>query len=231
MREKYIENTKEGFSGARLEGIDGVELDVQLSKDGRIIVFHDYDSLRLLGINRKIYDLSYEEISKMKIEGSNETVPTLEEVLSVAGNLLVFIELKTIDDNFSEVNQGLEEKVVKLLRVNRHKNFYVISFNPRSIAILKSLDPKIHRGLLIDNDTIHIPKNINTQYLQSIGAEYLLPSFELKDETWVKDARDAGFGIIFWNVFDFEQAEEARDFGAMGVITDSPLAIRKRMRQ
>ncbi len=230
LREKYVENTREGFSGAELEGIDGVELDVQLSRDGKIIVFHDYDSSRLLGVNGKIYDLKYEELSKMKIKGSDEPVPTLEDILDVTPNLILFIELKTIDDHFSEVNKGLEEKVVNLLNKSGRKKFHIISFSPKSLTRVKELDPKIRTGLLVDNETLGLHGNINRKYLRSIGTEYLLPSFELKSERWVEESRDGGSGIIFWDVFNYEQAMTAKEFGSIGVITDFPLAIRKEMR-
>jgi glycerophosphoryl diester phosphodiesterase len=230
LREKYVENTRKSFSGAESEGIDGVELDVQLSRDRKIIVFHDYDSSRLLGVNGKIYDLKYGEISKMKIKGSNEYVPTLEDILDVTPNLILFIELKTIDDHFSEVNKGIEEEVVSLLNKSGRKKFYIISFNPSSLIRVKKLDPKIRTGLLVDNETLHMHKNVDSKYLRSIGADLLLPSFELKSERWVEESRDGGSGIIFWNVFDYVQAKTAKEFCSIGVITDFPLAIRKQMR-
>lgn len=229
LRERYVENTIEGFTGAESEGIDGVELDAQLSRDGKVIIFHDYDSSRLLGVNGKIYDLKYEELSKMKIKGSNEPVPTLEKILDVTSNLILFIELKTINDHFSEVNKGLEEKVVSLLNESGRKRFYLISFNPKSLIRVKDLDPKIDTGLLIDNETLHLHNKVNSEYLRSIGVEYLLPSFELISERWVRESREGGSGIIFWNVFNYEQAKRARESGSIGVITDFPLAIRKEM--
>lgn len=229
LREKYIENTMESFIAAESENIDAVELDVQLSKDGKIIVFHDYDASRLLGKDGKVYDLRYDELERLPINGSNETIPTLDEVLGKTKKLALFVELKTIDDDFQEVNAGLEPLVIDALRRSGRRNFFLISFNPKSLIRIKKIDKSIPTGLLIDKDTLPLHKDINREYLRELGSRLILPSFEFISERWVESLRNENFEVFFWNVFDLDQAKAAKAFGSRGIITDFPLAIREGM--
>ena len=72
-----------------------IELDVRLTKDCRIVVFHDNDLMRMCGIEGKVFDYTYEQLSAFKLKNSDEKIPLLSEVLkTVDGKVPLLIELK-----------------------------------------------------------------------------------------------------------------------------------------
>ena len=61
----------------------GMELDVQLSKDDKLVIFHDASLKRMCGIDGKVWDYTLEELQQMKLANSDQTIPTFEEFLKV----------------------------------------------------------------------------------------------------------------------------------------------------
>lgn len=126
----------------------GIELDVQLSKDGEVMVFHDYTLDRMTGVNAKLADKTVEELKKLHLktaEGLNtrEKIPTLREVLElVDGKVPLLVELK--GENF---NTSLCPKVDEILS-EYHGAYCIESFNPLLIRWYKRNRPDILRGML-----------------------------------------------------------------------------------
>ena len=94
------ENTMEAFALAMEQGADGIELDVQLTKDGKLVIFHDETIDRMCHGTGWVKDFTLEELRKYEVcspEGKKGRIPTLREVLELVkpGNLKVNIELKT----------------------------------------------------------------------------------------------------------------------------------------
>jgi len=136
------ENSLAAFEAAR-EGGYGVELDVQLSKDGFVVVFHDDDLVRACGIDKKVNTLDYEELSELRLFGTNERIPLFTEVLKVLGDAPVIVELKTAGANNAEHCQ----KTLDILRENGR--FWCIeSFDPRIGAWFRKNAPDVLRGQL-----------------------------------------------------------------------------------
>src|SRR5690606_36810648 len=88
------ENTLAAFAAARDRGY-GVELDVQLTADGRAVVFHDPTLKRMTGRRGAVRDLQAGELGRIALRGSDPSIPTLEAALAVLGRTPVFVELKT----------------------------------------------------------------------------------------------------------------------------------------
>ena len=89
-----VENTVTAFEGARAAGADGIELDVQLSRDGEVVVFHDTDLARLAGGRaERVTDLAWAELDQVELTGG-ERIPRLAEVLEATRPLLVNVEIK-----------------------------------------------------------------------------------------------------------------------------------------
>ncbi len=128
-----------------------IELDVQLTKDNILVVFHDYNLSRMTNKNLFLQDLTYQEISKYTLQDTQEKIPTLQEVLNlIQGKVLLDIEIK---------NTNRIEKTCKILMetLNTYpKNYIVKSFNPKIVVWLKKNAPSIPRGLLI---TDHYTEN------------------------------------------------------------------------
>lgn len=124
-----------------------IELDVNITKDNILIVFHDDNLLRMTGLNRNINDLTYIEIKNLNLLNTKEKIPTLEEVLKlVSGKVLLNIEIKK-----TKKYKLLINSLIKLL--NNYKGNYIIqSFDYKSLLYLKKNYPNIIRGLLITNN-------------------------------------------------------------------------------
>lgn len=144
--EGIIENTISSFRAAIEKGY-AIELDVQILKDGNLIVFHDNNLLRLTGINKKVYDCSLEYIKSLKLLNSNDKIPTLKEAIDeIAGKTAIVIEIKR-----DIISHGIEKKVYELLK--QYDGEYCIeSFNLCSILWFKNNAPKISRGILTTKD-------------------------------------------------------------------------------
>ena len=93
-RSECPENSLPAFERAIQMGY-GIELDVQLTKDGVPVVFHDWDLKRAAGVDRKIRDCTFEELQSYRLFGSSQTIPAFEAVLELAdGRTPLIIELK-----------------------------------------------------------------------------------------------------------------------------------------
>ena len=136
------ENTLGAFERA-IEKNYTIELDVQLLKDGTIVVVHDNKLSRLCAEDKYVSNCTYEEIKNLKILNSAYSIPTLKEVLElVNGKVPLLIEIK----NTLKVGE-LESETYELLK-NYNGEYAVQSFNPYSLAWFKDNAPNVLRGQL-----------------------------------------------------------------------------------
>lgn len=136
------ENTLEAFEKACHAGV-GIELDVQLSKDGEVVVFHDDDLKRMVGDERHVDQVDLAELRKMELVGGGG-ISTFAEVLKcVNGRVPLLVEIKT-----GKRNAELCEKTMALLAA--YRGAYVVeSFNPLILRWLKKHAPAVVRGQLV----------------------------------------------------------------------------------
>ena len=139
------ENSLAAFELAAKNGY-GIELDVQLSRDGVVMVFHDYTLNRVTGVDKKLCDLDAAELGKITLSGTDQTIPTFTEVLQlVDGRVPLLVELKGED-----LNVSLCKKVADILLA--YKGEYCIeSFNPLLVMEMKKHLPHVCRGQLYTN--------------------------------------------------------------------------------
>ena len=137
------ENSMAAFALALEKGF-GMELDVHLSKDGRLVVEHDDSLLRTCGVDRPIEDCCWDEISQLTLEGTKETLPLLEQVLAlVAGKAPLVIEAKAFRGNQAALIQAL------VAQLEGYKgDFCIESFDPRALYCLRKIAPQMVRGQL-----------------------------------------------------------------------------------
>lgn len=137
------ENTIYAFDRAIKENL-AIELDVHILKDNTIIVFHDDTLKRCCNIDKKVKDLTYEEISNLSLFNTNHKIPTLEDVLNyIDSSVPLIIEIKT-DKNALAICPRL----AKIL--NNYKGIVAVkSFDPSIIYWFKKHLPNIPRGLLV----------------------------------------------------------------------------------
>ena len=136
------ENSLEAFELACQKGF-GIELDVQLSRDGTVMVFHDYTLNRMTGIDKKLCELVASELTKISLAETEQKIPTFEQVLAlVDGRVPRLIELK--GENF---DTSLCERVAAQL--SQYSGTYCIeSFNPLLIKDMRKHLPNSFMGLL-----------------------------------------------------------------------------------
>ena len=139
------ENSLAAFEKACGAGF-GIELDIQLSRDGEVMVFHDYTLVRMTGCEKKVCELDVSELKKLSLGDSNEKIPTFREVLAlVNGRVPLLVELKG-----ESLDAALCPKAAGLLRGYRGA-YCVESFNPLLIREMKKLIPSVYSGLLYTN--------------------------------------------------------------------------------
>lgn len=139
------ENSMQAFELAVEKGY-GIELDVQLSKDGTVMVFHDYTLSRMTGCNKKLKELNADELTKLLLAETDQTIPTFKQVLeAVDGKVPLLVELKGED-----LNASLCSKVAELLK--EYSGAYCVeSFNPLLIRNIKKYLPDVYCGQLYTN--------------------------------------------------------------------------------
>lgn len=143
------ENSMAAFRLAAEYGY-GIELDIHLTKDGRLAVIHDNSLLRTAGIDVKASELTADELQQYRLEGTEEKIPFLEDVLPLfEGKAPIIVELK-VEGNAP----ALTKAACELL--DQYKVDYCMeSFHPQAILWLKKNRPEICRGQLSQNFLKH----------------------------------------------------------------------------
>lgn len=159
----------------------GIEFDVQLSKDDVPVIFHDADLKRMCGIDGKVWDYTVEELQKMKLANSDQTIPTLAQVLEEVGGrvpLIVEYKMDRVDTKVCELGN-------KLLKT--YKGTYCIeSFHPFAVKWYRKNRPDILRGQLSEN-FIRDGKKEFTMFLMT----YLLTNFMTRPDFIAYRHKDA----------------------------------------
>jgi len=137
------ENSLAAFREAACAGY-GVELDVQLSMDGQVVVFHDDTLDRVCSVHGNVSDFDYSELQKMQLLGTNETIPLFTDVLSILaqGSGPLIVELKS-----GARNTELCEKTYRILQ-GYPGVFCIESFHPMIVNWFRKNAPEIFRGQL-----------------------------------------------------------------------------------
>ncbi len=191
------------------------EFDIHLLKDGTIIVFHDDNLKRMTGLDKYLINCDYKEISELYLKGTNEKIPTLDEVLElVDGKVLIDIELK-----YDHKRYLLENKLLK--RLNDYKGEVILkSFDFKTVLYLKKhTNYKI--GLLMYDINKHkketlwierfILKRIN--FLKIVNPDFIaceLSALPLED---VNKYRKKGHDVYVWTIKTNDELEIARKYG------------------
>lgn len=222
------ENTLPAFQAAIAQGAHGVELDVQCSKDGVLVVMHNFTVNETTNGQGRVADLSVSELRKLDAgshfdkQFSNVGVPTLEEVLEItAGKLKLNIEIKSQDP----LGGREVEPLVELIQANNLYNDVIVSsFNPITLIKLRHADPQVAVGLLYWGQ--QLPAFLREILLSPIlRPEAFHPHHTLIDEEYMVWANAVPAAVNTWTVND---ADEARRLAALGVdtiITDVPDTI------
>ncbi len=230
------ENTLASVNLAWQQNADAVEVDVMLSSDGRIVVFHDKELKRLTGVEGKVAEKPFDELRKLDVgkwkgaQWKGEQMPTLAEVLAtIPEGKRMFVELKT----GPEIVPALE-RIIKQYG-KPAKRIIIISFSLDACAAAKKALPE-HEVALISGFKARAGKSSPTiasliRDAKAAGIEGLdLDARGPLTSEAARQIRKAGLKFYVWTVDDLKRAKEMRDIGVDGITTNRPEWLRKQLR-
>ena len=216
------ENTMEAFILAIEMGADGIELDVQLTRDGEIVVIHDETLQRVSNGTGYVKDYTLEEVKALNFnkthpEYEKTEIPTLREVLQLLKDtdLKLNIELKT--GVFFYPN--IEKKVVDLVsEYGMQDRVWYSSFNHYSVKEVKRIQPDAKVGLLY-GDGIYEP----AEYAVRFGADAIHPHFvNLQYPEVLEKCKENGIKVHTWTANTFLDMVNCVQYGVDALITNYP---------
>ena len=216
------ENTMEAFQKAVDLKADGIELDVQLTKDDRIVVIHDEWLERVSDGKGWVKDHTLRELRNYNFNRTFEKteraeIPTLSEVYELIRptGLVINVELKTGIVFYEE----LEEKVLALTRdMNMEEQVIYSSFNHYTCRKLRALAPKAYIGFLYQDGLID-----PAPYVRANGGNALHPAlYDLQYPGFMESAQREGLEVNVWTVNEEDHLRLCCRYGVHGIITNYP---------
>lgn len=187
-----------------------VEVDLRQCATGEVVAFHDERVDEVTDGRGRLIDLDWETVRSLGVDGTDEPIPTLEEVVeAVEPGTSLQLELK---------EPGLAGTVRDVV-AERDVRVRVSSFEPEALAEVERLDwtPALGTGLLFG-----VAPNANLDLAHLLDCSNVHPSVGLcLDTDVVSRARDAGFSVIAWGLDDADQLPSLRELGVDGVTTDT----------
>lgn len=210
------ENTLSSFYLGLMQGANGIETDVQKTKDGVLVLFHDNTLKRVTGEEGGIGDYTLKELKSFKVRGNAptyfyDTIPTLREFLEAFAkyDIKFAIELK---------DRGFEAEVIKMLDEFGVKDKTTItSFRFECVEAVKNTDASWRIGWLVGNIS-----DETVEKLISIGGEEIAPRADLLDEESIKQLREKGVGVRAWGVKDVALMKKMCEIKVDGMTVNFP---------
>lgn len=230
----FPENTMKAFKEAEKVGSDGLELDVQLTKDGQVVVIHDETVDRTTNGTGYVKDFTFKELRKLdasykqKTMLKKEPIPSLEEVFEwmTTNNLTCNVELKNILFEY----KGMEEKVIELVRkYDLTDRIIISSFNHYSIIDSYRIAPDIEIAPLFA-EGLYMP----WVYAESIRAKGFHPKYLAAPNEIIKASMEKGIAVRPYTVNKGAVMKRLIEVGCTAFITDDPvkaLRIRKKYKK
>ncbi|MFS0594718.1 glycerophosphodiester phosphodiesterase [Cytobacillus horneckiae] len=221
---RYPENTMAAFEAALQTGAHGIELDVQLSKDGQLVIIHDEEVNRTTDGTGYIRDFKYEDIKQLDAgswfnkSSYGIAIPTLDEVFEWAtkqnNHLMINVELKNDVIRY----EGMEEKVLALInRYGISDRIILSSFNPESLRKIRMLDSDIQIGYLI----LGMQKNAVT-VAENIGANAIHCEAVFALSEYGQKAIERGLPLRVYTINTLSEGEKLLAAGTEVIMTDYP---------
>lgn len=216
------ENTMAAMEKAVKDLADFVEIDVQETKDGVVVLGHDTTLKRVAGINRPISAYTFEDLETLDVgkwfsgEFAGEQIPTLEEVLEYCkGKVNVNIEIKNVGGN-----SDLPDKVAALIQnYQMREQCLVTSVRLSYLARIKELDPEIRTGYIISA--------AYGNYYSSDDIDFISLRSSFVTERLVEAAHEKGKAVHAWTVNTKSEMERMKMLGVDNIITDYPVLARE----
>jgi glycerophosphoryl diester phosphodiesterase len=223
---KAPENTAAAIREAIAVGAQYAEIDVQMTKEGVLVVTHDSDFSRMAGVAKKVWDLTYDEIRAIPLgarsspEFRNEPAPTFDEVLAVAkDHIKLNVELKYYGNH----QPRLAERVLKEIRARDMVSQVIIqSLEYGPLQEVRRMAPEIPVGYLL---------SVNARQPSRLQVDFLGAEFSRVTGAFVRAAHRRGQQVHVWTVNKSESMARVIDLGADSVITNQPAEALRRVHE
>lgn len=236
------ENTMAAFRTALTLPIDAIECDVQMSRDGRAIIFHDYTVERLTDGEGNILDLDFAALRSLNAAAhfrdgwpQMQKIPTLQEVLKFAkGRTFVYIEIKFAkrDGAYSRYPNIAETVVQEVRAANMLDKVLIISFDWPMLMQIKSLEPLLQTGAIVSSSQWK-PEVDETQggkqaaeilvsQLATLHVDWVNLDKELFSETILATVHQHHLKLGLWTVNTLEELQRFADAGVDSLTSDRP---------
>ena len=217
--EKGVENSIEALEAAAKAGVDYVEMDVLMTKDNKFIVMHDYNLKRLAGINKKVQDMTYNELVGLPISQSGHTskIPSFEEYVKRAKelNIKLVVELKP---HGGEPNNYVDIFIEKVKELDIENNYKYMSLDLKVMEELESKAPQLETGYIIPFQFGKFSNN-NVDF-------FAIEDFSFSN-TLVEQAKSQNKSVYVWTINDPSLITKYLQSPANGIITDEPVQVRE----
>ncbi|HSA58700.1 MAG TPA: glycerophosphodiester phosphodiesterase family protein [bacterium] len=217
-----LENTLPAIESALKLAIDGIEVDLQLTRDERVVLFHDDDLQRLADRRGNVREFTLSQLKAFRLQQGG-FIPTLEELLDlVRDRVLLNLEIKTRPHWYAPGDGRLEVKIAETLRkFSLGDSILLSSFHPLPLWRMRRLAPRLRRGVLFES-----------KYWMHRMALPLTRPFSINaplahaTQALVQAAHDAGRRFLVWTVNAEDDMRKCLEAGVDGIITDEPRRLK-----
>ena len=214
---KGVENSIEALEGAAEVGADYVEFDIILTKDNKFVVMHDFNLKRLVGLNKRVQDMNFDEVVGLTIKQGDYTskIPSLEEFVNKAKelNMNLVIELKP---HGAEPNNYVDIFIEEIKRL-KLENYKFMSLNSKVIEELETKVPNLETGYVI-------PLQFGNFHHSNVDF-FVIEDFSYRDRL-VEQARKENKQVFVWTINDPALITKYLQSPADGIITDEPELVK-----
>lgn len=215
------ENSLASFKKAIELKCDGIETDVHLSKDNKLMVFHDFELNRMTNNKGQVCDYYADDLNKMNIgkkfssKYKYETIPTLNQVLELFKNndLLLVIELKAGSNKYKDI----EKLTIDLLKqYDMIERSIITSFDHRALKLTKEIEPSVKTAMLYGGYFFN-----TCEYAKKHSIDILHPSMYSTDKELVKNAKENNIPIYSYATNTIKDYLALKDMGVDGVFANN----------
>lgn len=224
---KAPQNTLPAFRVSKQMNADGIETDVHLSKDGQIVICHNYNVDATSNGTGYISDMTFDELRKLDFgsyfnkDFAGVTLPTLAELLELVKDMtLINIEIKSPKSKNDLVKRTVDE----VYKFGIEKNVIISCFDPECIRESKEIAPEIKTGLLYERGDLgkEIMNFGVAKYCKQLNADAAHPERVLITEEEIKELHSFGMMVNPWTVNTEEDIIRLTKLGCDALITDMP---------
>lgn len=224
---KAPQNTIPAFKMSKVLNADGIETDVHLTKDNRIVICHNYTVDATSNGKGVIDEMTFDELRKLDFgsyfssDFKGVTLPELCELIEVVKDMtLINIEIKSPPKNNDLVKRTIDE----IYKYGIEKNTIISCFNPECIRESKEFAPEIKTGLLYETGELgnEIMSFGVAKYCQQLKADAAHPEHFLMTQKEIMELHNLGIAVNPWTVNNKEDIIKYANWGCDGLITDVP---------